>query len=80
MHITKHLDSARRDLDGIEVELVRVVLEPEPEFDAEVLPMAWVRRTDTDAELLCFPEELSEPLPLPVGYVPPALRVIGSPL
>lgn len=74
MHIKQHLDSDKKHLAGVQVEIVRLVLEAEPEFDSEVLPMAYVRRLDNGEQLLCFPEELSEPLALPAGYVPPAQR------
>lgn len=62
MKIIRH-DSDRPDLHGAEVELVRVVREPEEGFDSEVLPMAYVRVVATGETVLVFPDELDTALP-----------------
>lgn len=74
MNITKHLDSDKQSWNGIPVEIVRVVLEGDDDLDSEVCPVAFVKRADTGDIVLCFPEELSEQLPVPPGYIPPAMR------
>ena len=61
--IQGHLDSDKQHLNDLVVELVRVVRDPEPEFDEEALPMAYVRAFNTNEVLLVFPEELDRPLP-----------------
>lgn len=68
MRITNHLDSDKQHLNGVEVELVRIVREPEHGFDEEVLPMVYVRLIETggeakeDSVLLLFPDELDTPI------------------
>jgi hypothetical protein len=60
MKIIAH-DSDRRDLIGQEVTIHRIVTEPEPGFDAEVLPMVYVT-TAYGETVLCFFDEL-DPMP-----------------
>lgn len=54
-------DSARKDLIGQEVTILRIVTEPESGFDPEVLPMVYVV-TAYGETVLCFLDEL-DPMP-----------------
>jgi hypothetical protein len=56
-------DSDRKDLIGQEVEIVRVVRDPEEGFDEEVLPMAYVHVISTGEQILVWPDEIDEPFP-----------------
>lgn len=58
-HIFNTQDSTFATLNGEEVTVLRTITEPEPGFDAEVLPMHKVRVDRTGQELEVWPDEIA---------------------